>query len=289
MEPNEEELNIDSLFEDDVEEVEVLEEPEQSETAEPEQQATEPEGETQEGEPESEEASEGEQPEAEEKQPVMVPIAEVHKSRNKAKQYEEELAQTNAQVQQLQQVLGQYQQHFAQLQQQQNNVQPQAEEIPDPLLDPDGFTSHLQGLVQQQSESVSQAYNEQLRNITLHNSYAHTASQHGEELTKEAMHAADQAGISQVIEASGSRDPIGDVVRWYKNQQTLQTIGGDLTGYLEQREEVIRQNLMKEIEQKKAEAVVDVKVPPSLSNATSAAKAETVIEDDEEFFKQSMS
>lgn len=280
---NDEELDIDSLFDDGEEGQEVQNEPEQPEEPEQEQGASEPEGEAQEAEPKDNEALEGETPETEEKQPVMVPIAEVHKGREKAKQYEEALVQSNAHVQQLQQSLAQYQQHFAQQQQQQNNVQPQPEQIPDPLDNPQGYADHLNSLVDQRLETVDQRHNQEMQDIVLSNSLAYAKSQYGKELAYEAMLAADQHGISRVIESSGSRDPVGDAVRWHQNQKTLQSVGGDLNSYNQQQREAIRKELMEEIEQKKADAVVDVKIPPSLSNATNAAKARNVVDADGDF------
>jgi len=286
---DDEELNIDSLFEDGAEEKKVQKEPEQSEAPEKEQEVSEPEGEAPEAEPESSETLEGEKPEAEEKQPVMVPIAEVHKGREKAKQYEEALVQSNAQVQQLQQSLAQYQQHFAQLQQQQNNAQSQPETIPDPLDDPQGYADHLSSSFNQRIESVSQQHNQELKDIVMSNSLTYAKNQFGEELAYEAMRAADQSGISQIIASSNTRDPVGDAVRWYQNQNVLQTVGGDLNSYNQQQKEVIRKELMAEIEQKRAEAGVAPDVPPSLSSTTNAQKSGDVVEDDEEFFKQNMS
>lgn len=128
----------------------------------------------------------------------------------------------------LNQLKGRLEAQPAPQQQQQRQNQPQ---IPNPQTDPAGYHNFMQSSIGQQIQAM-EASNR------LQSSRMFATQQHGAELVtaaEQAFHGMQQANPTQyqaLQQAFGtSPDPIGEVVRWHKQQTLLSEIGDDPEAY----------------------------------------------------------
>jgi hypothetical protein len=129
-------------------------------------------------------------------EPIMVPLAALHETRDKVKALEAQLEQFRPRPQPQQPVA-----------------------IPDPLDDPEGY--HLF-----QEQRVQQA----IFNNTLNISEEMARGTHGDELVNAAQQWAQQqfaANPALYAEFSQQRNPYGYIVQQYQRQQMLSRLGGD--------------------------------------------------------------
>lgn len=280
---DEENQNIEDLFEDEAEEVE-------AEEAETEDQVNDPEPEK-EDEPEQEEdarevesESEGEDSD-EGKDRVMVPIAEVHKAREQRNQLSQTVNEMQAQINQMAAYIGQQNQRLESL----SNPAQVEPETPDPLLDPDNFVNSLHQSFDEKINGVTNQFTQEMRKMVASNSFENARRVHGDEFVAAAIEAADRAGIGDQLAKGTSMDPVGDAVQWYRNQIALHEIGSDPNAYRERIEKQMREKIAKELQEKRDLTTVKKDVPPSLNAKTNASNAGGELGDDEDFFNEIMS
>lgn len=117
------------------------------------------------------------------------------------------------QVEHLQRQFTQFQQ--PQRQPQQQEQQPQ---IPDPILDPEGYANFQQRFVSEQILNIRLNMDEQVARI-----------RHTDAVIDAALQAAHQAGIAHHFKSAAK--PFEALVQWHKRQQMDVEIGGDLEAY----------------------------------------------------------
>lgn len=122
----------------------------------------------------------------------------------------------------------------------------QKQEPVDMFADPDGFVN-----------SIKQQYSELKQELTLQQSEFRAVTKFGADAVKEAEAAFyDVAKNNKVLAdaAFNSRSPHEFVVEWYKNQKTLQEVGGDIGSYKDKLKSEIeaetRAKVMAELESK---------------------------------------
>jgi hypothetical protein len=121
--------------------------------------------------------------------------------------------------------------------------------LPDPLEDPDAFTNTLEQRLARQAREQSLQMSEFL-----------VSQQHGAELVKQATEAAFEAMQANPYLAERFRtaqSPHAEAVKWWKEQQALQTIGEDPAAYRER----LRAELLAEMGQAPAQAATAAVIP----------------------------
>lgn len=137
----------------------------------------------------------------------------------------------------------------AQLEQQ---GQPQDQAAPE-FLDPEGAT-----FMQQQMQAM-------YSNMQAEMSESMSRTQHGDQTVDAALQAAQAAGV--VDQFRGGKDPWGKLVKWHKDQQVSQEIGGDLEGYRAKLEAEIRSEIQAEMAAKQVKDMA-AKPAPSMADVT---------------------
>lgn len=104
-----------------------------------------------------------------------------------------------------------------------------AQELPDMFADPDAFAGHLQ-----------QSFDSRMREMELNLSLRLAHSRHGQDFENayaavvRAGQLGERALVSQIINSS---DPGETLMRWYRQALVIERTGGDLDGFLRQRDE----------------------------------------------------
>lgn len=154
-----------------------------------------------------------------------VPQQALHASRQKEKEARQEAETLKQQIAELR---GQVQLLSNRPQQPQTSQEPA--KAPDFWEDPDGFLKGALSPVQQAMQQRNEYFSKQF-----------AVQQHGAE-TVEAAEKAVNAALANATpeqraealrERASSIDPYGNMVKWYRQQQTLQTVGNDPKAWLE--------------------------------------------------------
>lgn len=191
------------------------------------------------------------QPEGEDGQPNRyVPVSALEAERKK---FQERLDRTASErdsfwQQQIQQMMAG----------QQGNQQPP----PDFFEDPDAAFNQRFAPIQQQ-----------LENNRLDTSEMMARTSHGDELVNQAMQAAQRGGF--LSEFARERHPYDALVRWYKREQVLQTVGDDPDAYRKSIEEQVRRKVLQELREGGSNAMQNgqsqqPRFPTSLADQTHA-------------------
>lgn len=196
-------------------------------------------------------------------QPHMVPLAELEKTRERARAAEEYQRNQQREIDQLKQ-------QMVRLTQPPPQAQPQL----DPVEDPDGFAQNLM-----------QAVDQRFLNLALNESERRARSDHGSELVDAAFEAAQRSGWAPSF--VNKPDAYGEMVRWYRNQQIAEQIGPDPDAYRQKLEQEIKAKLIAEMKQG---TPPPSNLPPSLSGATNANPSanSAVLGSDQDFFNDMM-
>lgn len=132
--------------------------------------------------------------------------------------------------------------------------QPEPPQAPD-FLDPEGAT-----FMQAQMQSM-------MANMQAEMSENFARSQHGDEAVNAAFEAAQAAGV--VDQFRGAKDAWGSLVKWHKQQQISQEIGGDLQAYADKVRAQVRQEIEAEMAAKQVKEM-GAKPAPTMANITGA-------------------
>jgi hypothetical protein len=192
----------------------------------------------------------------------LVPLHELKSERQK-RQDEARLrqeAETRAQTyeRQIQELLARVQ---PQQQQQPQQAPPQA---PDPWTDPEGY----QRFVTAQAQWVAQ-------NERLNTSEMLAVEKHGEELVNKAVEAAKRHGVAEQFVRS--RNPYGELVKWFQKQSKLETIGDDFDSYEKRLREEGRQAALAELKKGPAQPQ---RFPGTLADGTASGAQGAVLTDE---------
>ena len=195
-------------------------------------------------------------------QPHMVPLAELEKTRERARAAEEYQRNQQREIDQLKQQMAQ----LAQPQQQQQQI--------DPELDPIGAYNALRNEFSQVVEAQRVDF-----------SRSRAIEKFGEETVIAAAEAAGRAGLDSVF--ASRPDPFKAAMDWYQGERLREQIGADPTAYEKQIEERVRQQLLAQMRQG---TPPPSNLPPSLSGATNAnpASHSAVVGSDNDFFNEMM-
>ena len=165
---------------------------------------------------------------------------------------------------------------IAAMQHQMSQINQKPVEVPDPIVDPTGYQTHF-----------SNALDSRMREMEANFSFrlAHTVHKDGFEKAYADMVRRANAGDSSVVrQVMASPDPGESLMRWYKREQTIATVGDDPDAYRAKvLEEALNDEayLAKAVERIKARGNQSqgigssprnvTKLPPSLSRATGTA------------------
>lgn len=166
-----------------------------------------------------------------------VPQQALHASRQAEKEAREEAAAARREVAELRAQVAGFMQGFGR-QQPQQPQQPAPPPMPDPLADPEGFTTRVF------SEAERNAEDKALRHI--HGSSLERAHRQHGELFEQAWNAAVQySRVNPAFDQAmrGTYDLGEAVVAWYNRQRMLADVGSDPAAYRER----VRQELLAEI------------------------------------------
>ncbi len=162
---------------------------------------------------------------------------------------------------------------------QQLQPQKQPDPVPDQFANPEAYNQYWEQRIAEQQQSVDQRFKNQEANFSLR--LAHM--QHGElfESAYQAMMDAAEKGDRTAAQAvANSPDPGQTLVNWYKREQVISQVGTDPEAYVQKKlEEALSdpEFLAKAIEKARGVASTNptqVKLPPSLNKATSAARSD---------------
>lgn len=165
-----------------------------------------------------------------------------------------------------------FRQQIEAFQRQQKPAEQPKKDIPDPLIDPDGYRAHIR------AEMQEGLLNER-RELSL--SMAHrTYKKDFEEAYASAREAMSKGDVALAAKMQQSRDPGETLMEWHRQQKTMREVGDDPNAFFEKRlEEFLKDpaNLGKVMERAKAAAATpqngsrpNVQLPPSLSSLTRA-------------------
>lgn len=215
---------------------------------------------------EQEQVEEQSQPEPEpepERESHRVPLVELLNEREK-RQAEQRRAEILAQ----------------QIEQLRQQIQPPQQQIPDQFADPQAYNNYWEQRFQQQQAQ----FNQLAQNMRAENSLARAHDKHGDVFEKAYQAVMDRAqqGDRQAAQMIvNAPDPGTAMVAWYKREQTLSTVGDDPQAFTQRVLEEALNNpefLAKALEKAKGVASTQptqqIKIPPSLNKATSAARSD---------------
>ncbi len=153
------------------------------------------------------------------KQEHMVPISVMIAERKEAQEKAERRAQ--AEMQELRRQMQEMQSSW-----QKSREPQQSKEIPDPLIDPQGYSQYYQSQIEQRLNEFSARQESQRVEYSLQRA----AKQHGEKFNAayEAGLNADPVTRQRIL---NSYDPGEELISWHKQQETLAKTGGDLETY----------------------------------------------------------
>lgn len=212
--------------------------------------------------------------------PKTVPIAALHEERDARKALKSEVGELQAQLQEMAAAQQQLMQHL-QTQPQQNT--PEQHQFVDPLEDPRGYQNNITNQVQQMINPIQeQVQVNQIQNREAQSYYAAQA-EFGQEVVQQAVKAAHDAGLSQDFRFN-SNDPVGDCVKWHKQQQLVNETGGDLESFVSKIKEQAKAEALAEFQQNAdANQVSKSNIPPSLNKQTNAGGVEKAVSDGDFF------
>ncbi|MBO6549112.1 MAG: hypothetical protein JJ964_05775 [Rhizobiales bacterium] len=212
--------------------------------------------------------------------PKTVPIAALHEERDARKALKSEVGELQAQLQEMAAAQQQLMQHL-QTQPQQNT--PEQHQFVDPLDDPRGYRDNITNQVQQMISPIQeQVQVNQIQNREAQSFYAAQA-EFGQEVVQQAVKAAHDAGLSQDFRFN-SNDPVGDCVKWHKQQLLIQETGGDLESYVSKiKAEAKAEALAEQQQNANAGQVSKGNIPPSLNKQTNAGGVEAFVSEDDFF------
>jgi len=149
----------------------------------------------------------------------------------------------------------------------QRNPAPQPQQpvpqAPDPMMDPEGAYAY----------QMAQIQRVQL-NSRLDASEFSARSKYGDELIDTALEAAIAAGVNSHL--INERNPYESLVKWHKQQVTMQEIGPDPDAYKTSLKEQARQELLAELKAGKigidGQPIQPTRFPGSLASATATGK-----------------
>lgn len=183
----------------------------------------------------------------------MVPLVELTSERKKFQSRIDELTRLHLEADARAKAYEQVSQRQPQPQYQQ--PQPQAYEPPDFNLDPEGALNfHLQ--------RQHQAYT----NMMLNQSEIMARDKFGDELVDAALKSAQSANVTNTF--MDKPHPWGELVKWYKRQQTLSVVGDDPEAYRTKIEAEVRAKVLAELKAGGASGQPAPKFPGSLATAT---------------------
>lgn len=189
------------------------------------------------------EASQGEEGEPQEQQDALESVGggskeeglqrALHESRQRERESRQEVEQMRSEFQQMR---GQMQMLMQQMRPGQQQTQQQADqEVPEIWDSPDGFVDHR---LQQKLDP----FQRDLTETKAHFSRLFAVQQHGEDFVNEAQSALENEisagrmnGEAVTQRLRSSVDPVGEIVRWYRDQKTRQTVGSDPEAFVQQK------------------------------------------------------
>lgn len=197
----------------------------------------------------------------------MVPLSELLSEREKRKTTEAKVREETAK---------QYEDRIARLEQnlqrsvpQTQTQQPQQRQVPDPIVDPEGYANYVQQV------AVDRVVIPQLNQ-----SEAKARKTHGDSIVNAAFQAARQSGADQYFTRAAysgqTGDAWGDMVSWYQKQQVVSRMGDDPAAYEKQIEDRVRAKVMEELKR----GSPPQKFPGSLADATPSGKQTAVLTDE---------
>lgn len=165
----------------------------------------------------------------------------------------------------------------------------QAEEEPDPLLDPKGYREFMEKRLDDRLLNERREMSLQLAHRTYKGEF-------------EEAYAAAQKGVDPALKAKmqNSRDPGETLIQWHREQKTMQEVGGDLNAFRQKEAERLLADpefLAKALERARGAASPqtngrpNVSLPPSLSSTSRANAAVRSGGDDvsdDELFRQTV-
>lgn len=176
---------------------------------------------------------------------------------------------------------------------------PKPAEVPDPLMDPQGYQKHIEGSFEQRLVAQAREFSFQL---------AH--QKHGtlfDEAFEAGKVAAAHGDVQFLAAMNNSRQPGETLVSWHRQQKTMQQVGNDPNAWFEQqleeriaKDQAFAGKVLKRIQtgvaspvngsQSNARPASVVQLPPSLSRTASAAASDADDNDvsDEALFRNAM-
>lgn len=132
-----------------------------------------------------------------------------------------------------------------QLRQMRDANQQQPEDIPDVLIDPEGYAAYVGG----QATSIAEAVRREMVKTRVDSTFEDAKDQNPERFNKayEAILEAKRMGDPIVDRITNAPNPGRALMRWYGQQEAIRETGGDLTAY----EQKVREKAMKDPEFRK--------------------------------------
>lgn len=162
------------------------------------------------------------------------------------------------------------------LQQLREQLKPAAQVTPpDQFADPEGYTSYWESRFKTMEQQFAEREKAIVANVSLqraHDKYGESF----EHAYSALMESGDRATAKAVAE---SGDPGETLVRWYKREQTLRTVGDDPESFIQKALDEALNNpefLARAVEKARGVASTQpsqVRIPPSLNKATAAQSA----------------
>ncbi len=191
------------------------------------------------------------------REPHHVPLSELKAERKRRQEFEQQLVEARARATAMEQLLQQRAPAQAQ--------QPQ-EEIPDAILDPQGYVNHVLGQER-----------ERQRNQMLHVYEEMTRARYGDDKVNTAYLAAQSAGVLPRIVQQAN--PWTALMAWHKDHTVRQEIGEDLEAY---KKRIADEAVQKALAGLKAGegAPQQQRFPGSLASATATGTQGAVLTDE---------
>ena len=188
----------------------------------------------------------------------FVPVSELVEERKKYRSQAEEEMRLRIQAEERAKF---YESQFQQMQRQpQQPVQQQRQEredVPDPILDPQGYADFRERKMQIM-----------LINERVNMSEVMARQKHGDELVNQALDAAHRSGIAPQFQTE--RDPFGSLIQWFRRASVLQEVGEDPAAYRTKIENDVREKLLADLKAGKLTQNGSAQTPPTRMPGTLA-------------------
>ncbi len=161
----------------------------------------------------------------------------------------------------------------SQQQQTQPAQQTDADDGPDPLLDPKGYAKHVREEIRQ--ELLNERREESMKSAREGNQQAF------DEAYQASLQAMQSGDVSIRARMQNSRDPGKELLKWHKEQKVKAEVGDDLEAYIAKKvEERINAQARPNAQTQQPDGRPRTSLPPSLNGASRANTTLTAAQDD---------